>query len=345
MKKTVLAAALAALTLGTAQAQTSVRLYGLADAFAGNVKTSTPGASASATKIDAGGMTTSYWGIGGTEDLGGGLKAVFAFESFMRNDTGELGRFNGDPAFARSSFVGLEGGFGRVSLGRHTTPYFISTIVYNPFGDSFSFSPAVMHSYRGYLLNDSGWSNSVAYGGSFGPVRASLLYSLGLERTSDPNRNAGRSLGGSLNYGQGPLGLNLAYQEVEVASGTPEAITKQKAMLLSGSYDLSVAKLFLQYQELKDDRGAFNKKDKSYQIGASVPVGPGSVLASYGHVKTTDNDSTTADAKRDSWALGYDYFLSKRTDLYAAWFDTKLKTGSTTASKSRAVGVGIRHRF
>jgi predicted porin len=76
-----------------------------------------------------------------------------------------------------------------------------------------------------------------------------------------------------------------------------------------------------------------------------VPVGPGSVLASYGHVKTTDNDSTTADAKRDSWALGYDYFISKRTDLYAAWFDTKLKTGSTTASKSRAVGVGIRHRF
>ena len=345
MKKTALAAALAALALGSAQAQTDVKLYGLVDAFAGNVRSSTPGSTVSTNRIDSGGMTTSYWGVGGTEDLGGGLKAVFAFESFLRNDTGELGRFNGDPAFARSSYVGLGGAFGQVSLGRHTTPYFISTIVYNPFGDSFVFSPAVMHSYRGYLLNDSGWSNSVAYGGSFGPVRASLLYSLGLERSSDPNRKAGRSLGGSVNYGQGPLGLNLAYQEVDVASGTPEAITRQKAFLLSGAYDLVAAKLFLQYQELKDDRGAFSKKDKSFQIGASAPAGPGSVLASFGHVKTTDNDSTTQDAKRDSWALGYDYYLSKRTDLYAAWFETKLKSGSTTASKSRAVGLGIRHRF
>ncbi|HPU52780.1 MAG TPA: porin, partial [Burkholderiaceae bacterium] len=119
MKKTAAAAALAALSLGSAQAQTVVNLYGLADAFVGNVKTTVPGSSTSVNKVDAGGMTTSYWGFGGSEDLGGGLKAVFAFESFMRNDTGELGRFNGDPAFARNSFVGLEGGFGRVSLGRH----------------------------------------------------------------------------------------------------------------------------------------------------------------------------------------------------------------------------------
>ena len=140
-------------------------------------------------------MTTSYWGVGGTEDLGGGLKAVFAYEGFIRNDTGDLGRFNGDPAFARSTYVGLAGGFGQVSLGRHTTPYFISTIVYNPFGDSFVFSPAVMHSYRGYLLNDSGWSNSISYGGSFGPVRANLLYSPSNRRLRPPDSAAVHSQG------------------------------------------------------------------------------------------------------------------------------------------------------
>lgn len=345
MKKTVLAAALAALSFGSAYAQSGPNLYGLADAFVGELKTATPTTSSKALKVDAGGMSTSYWGIGGSEDLGGGLKAVYAIEGFLRNDTGELGRFTGDAALARNLYVGLEGGLGRVQLGRNTTPYFISTIVYNPFGDSFVFSPAIMHSYRGYLLNDSGWNNSVGYSNQLGPVGGNLMYSAGLERGTEPNRSAGRAFGGSLDYGSGPLGVNLAYQEVEVASGTPEGITKQKAFLLSTAYDLGVAKLFGQYQEIRDDRGAFSKKDKSFQLGASVKAGAGNVLASYGNVKTSDNDASTADAKRDTWALGYDYYLSKRTDVYAAWFESKLKAGGVTTSKNSAIGLGLRHRF
>ena len=335
MKKTALAAALAVVSIGSAQAQSTTTLYGLADAFIGQSKTT---GSSAATKVDGGGMSTSYWGFNGSEDLGGGLKAVFAFEGFMRNDTGELGRFGGDGSLTRNSYVGLAGGFGQVQLGRNTTPYFISTIVYNPFGDSFVFSPAVQQSYRGYLQNDSGWSNSVGYNKAFGPVRANLLYSMGQERSSAPNRNAGRSVGGSVNYGAGPLGLNFAFQQVDIADAD-----KQTAMLFSGAYDLGMAKLFAQYQEIKRDTGAVNAKDKSFQLGASVKLGAGSVLASYGNVKTSDNVALTADAKRNTWALGYDYYISKRTDLYAAAFETKLQNPATV--KSSVVGFGVRHRF
>lgn len=341
MKKTLIAAALAAASIGAAHAQSNVRLYGLTDMWVGQVKNSALGTQMVA---NSGGMTTSYWGMGGTEDLGGGLKAVFALEGFIRTDEGNSGRFNGDPMFARSAYIGLESGLGRVQFGRNTTPYFLSTIIYNPFGDSFNFSPAVAHTYlNGYLLNDSGWSNSIGYNGSFGPVRARALYSLGQERISTAaNKQAGRAMGGNLDYSAGPLSLNLAMQQVEVAGGAPEAITKQTATLLSGAYLLGPARITAQYQEMKNETGPASLKHKSYQIGASVKAGPGSVLASFGNVKTSDNNPATADIKRDSWALGYDYFLSKRTDIYTAWYETKL---DSTNVKVKAVGVGIRHRF
>jgi predicted porin len=343
MKKIALAAAIAALSVGSAaHAQSNASLYGLTDMFVGQLKTG----GASATVADSGGMSTSYFGFGGSEDLGGGLKAVFAVESFMRMDVGAGGRFGagptGDPLFTRNAYVGLENAMGRVAFGRQTTPYFLSTIIYNPFGDSFVFSPAVQQSFRGYILGDSGWNNSLSYGGKFGPVRAYLLYSLGLERFDNAtNKSANKAFGGNLDFSTGPLSLNLAYQTFDSPGGTPEVITKQDATLLSAAYNLSMARLTGQYQMIKGTTPTTTKKDNSYQIGASIKAGPGNVLVSVGNVKTTLTGA--ADVKRDTFAIGYDYFLSKRTDVYANYFQTKLNTaGATTDS---AVGLGVRHRF
>lgn len=55
---------------GIAHAQSSVSLYGLADAFVGQVHPA--GAAGNAWQVGSGGMTTSYWGMSGTEELGGG---------------------------------------------------------------------------------------------------------------------------------------------------------------------------------------------------------------------------------------------------------------------------------
>lgn len=117
MKKTRLALALAScMVAGSAMAQSSVTVSGLVDAYVGSMKNS--GDTGSKATVGSGGMTTSWIGFKGIEDLGGGLRAEFALTSFFQADTGAYGRFGGDNLFSRDANVGLAGDFGRVSLGR-----------------------------------------------------------------------------------------------------------------------------------------------------------------------------------------------------------------------------------
>ncbi|MDZ4239742.1 MAG: porin, partial [Hydrogenophaga sp.] len=92
------------LTALSAQAQSTVTAYGLLDLSVGSTKA--PGGT-STTAVDSGKMTTSFIGFGGSEDLGGGLSAVFKMEGFLRVDTGDQGRFTGDTTWARTASVGL----------------------------------------------------------------------------------------------------------------------------------------------------------------------------------------------------------------------------------------------
>ncbi|MCM5679156.1 porin [Schlegelella sp. S2-27] len=313
-----------------AHAQSSAQLYGLMDVFVGSLENS---GTRRLSKVDSGGMTTSYIGIKGAEDLGGGLSAQFAIESFLRADTGEAGRFGPDAFWARSAYVGFAGSLGTLRYGRNTNPTFVTTLVFNPFGDSFGFSPAIRNHFgggTGQVAGDTGWSNSVAYlSPRFGGLSASLLYSI---------REAaqGANFGGSLTYFAGPLGLAFAAQQVKV----PFAAGKETTYQLNGSYDFGIAKAYGQYTQVKeDDTGSTVPKNQLYQLGASAPVGAGSVLASWGHA----NSEPTAgdDIKRNTASLGYDHFLSKRTDLYAIYMHDRVK--GEDAGNSFA--VGIRHRY
>ena len=71
-----------------AHAQSSVQLTGLVDVFAGSMKMA--GDASSKSVVDSGGLTTSWFGMKGTEDLGGGLKAHFNLTSFIKRS--ELAR-------------------------------------------------------------------------------------------------------------------------------------------------------------------------------------------------------------------------------------------------------------
>ena len=106
---------LATLALG-AQAQSSVNVYGLMDLSVGSTKA--PGGTAT-TAVDSGKLTTSYYGFGGREDLGGGLAATFRIEGFLRAASGDAGRFTGDPQTAslKVSFFGpFFGGYHVIAL-------------------------------------------------------------------------------------------------------------------------------------------------------------------------------------------------------------------------------------
>ena len=94
MKKNLIALSAALLCAAGAHAQSSVQLTGLMDVFAGSMKMA--GDAKSKSVVDSGGLTTSWFGMKGTEDLGGGLKAHFNLTSFIKVDTGSQGRFAND---------------------------------------------------------------------------------------------------------------------------------------------------------------------------------------------------------------------------------------------------------
>lgn len=328
-----------------AAAQDKVEFFGLIDAFGGSVKTN----GHRATVVNSGGMTTSFWGIRGSEDVGNGLKVVFALEDFIRNDTGQQGRFNGDPFFSRDAYVGFAGDFGSVTLGRNTAPYFVSTLVFNPFGDSFTFGPMITHTFRSdvgtgleAVQGDTGLSNSIRW---TSPVmsnfKADLAMSAGSERDVAPT-GTNRALDASLYWFGGALTLGVAFRDINLDTGNGR---DEKALQVGASYDLKAAKLFVQYQHARQKESAVPALDvthKTFQLGASVPAGPGVVLVSWARSKIDDQDATIGD-KRSTWALGYDYNLSKRTDVYAALYDDRFS--NPTSFKQQVLGLGIRHRF
>lgn len=315
---------LAAATAASAQSTGNVTLYGLIDMSLG--RTQSPGGTA--TKgIDSGKMTTSYWGVKGTEDLGSGMSAVFALESFMRSDTGAAGRFNGDTFWARNAYVGLGSKAGQVTFGRNTTSLFVQTLMFNAFGDAFGFSPSIRHYFTSNTVSgDTGWSDSIRYlSPRLGGASFSAHAALG-------EGNGGRNLGASVNYGAGPLALAGAWQSVEKGATVDDTTTWQ----LAGSYDLGKAKLFGQYGQVKN-KTTPNVNDYAITgIGASIATSStGKVLVQYGRVSPDTGPRLT------TFTLGYDYFLSTRTDLYAAWMSER-KTGTASGT---TYGLGVRHRF
>ncbi|WP_230418801.1 porin [Undibacterium griseum] len=350
----------ATLLAGSAMAQSNVSVQGLMDVYAGSVKFS--GDSGSKASLNSGGMTTSWMGFKGAEDLGGGLKAEFALTGFLQADTGASGRFYGDTMFARDANVALSGAFGRISLGRDLAPSFLPTVIFNPFGDSFSFSPLVLHTWvpsgdfgkrtwANFAAGDSGWSNEVIYTTpNFNGLSANFHYQFGEKAGDTGTKNAGMNA----LYFNGPLALSAYYHQVQVANPTPgalidatvapvnyAAVNNQKTWFVGGSCDLTVAKLYATYSRSKDDTAtALAMEDKTYSLGLKAPAAGGDILAGFASTKRTGT-LVGADLKRDTLTAGYDYNLSKRTDVYALVMSDKL----STADRANSIAAGIRHKF
>ena len=328
------ALATASLCASAAQAQT-IQLYGLLDMSGGVFQN--PGQSR-IWQAESGKMSTSFIGFKGTEDLGGGLKAKFAIDHFLRLDNGSPGRFNGDAFWARNAYVALSGAFGATALGRNTTPLFVSTLLFNAFGDSFGFSPSIRQLFTPALLpffGDTGWNNSVAYASNnFDGVSWNLIGNLGEGAAGA----TGRNIGANILYFNGPLGATAAWQQVKNGVfGAPAGWEYQETLQLGASYDLTAVKLFGQYSQVKT-RALANTKTTLYSIGASTPVGAGKLLAQYGWAKAAANGN---DMNNKTLTVGYDYALSKNTDVYAVYMHETV----TGLSSANTMAAGARLRF
>jgi predicted porin len=317
-----LAAACLCILAGGAHAQASVAAYGLVDLSVGRFQA--PGAAA-IKAVESGKMTTSHLGFKGTEALGNGLAAVFVLEHFLRADTGSAGRFDGDVFWARNAYVGLSGALGAVHAGRITTSLFVNTLLFNPFGDSFGFSPSIRHFFTsGTTTGDSAWGDSVRYTSpKFGGASFTAHVAAG-------EGNGGRNTGVSALYGGGALGLSAAWQKAEKGATLADTTTWQ----LGASYDFKQAKVYAQFGQVDND--TTGNRYSITELSAAVPLGTaGKALLQWGRI-----DPKTG-AERTTVSVGYDHQLSRRTDVYAVFMSDKLRglaTGNST-------GVGVRHRF
>jgi predicted porin len=329
-----------------AQAQSSVSLYGLIDGFVGVVKS--PGAH-SAAVMQGGGMSTSYWGMRGTEDLGGGYSTFFVLESYFQPNNGAYGRFNGDSFFSRNAYVGIATPYGAIRIGRLTTPLYISTINQNPFFNSYTFSPWIFATYKGLgpqgVVGDSGWNNAVAYQSpTWAGLSGQLIYSFG----NSADHSGSRKWGGQLLYGNGPLQLSANYQYInynnvagDIATALPAVpgLESQSTTQLAASYNFNVVRVFAGFMNIRDKALPGTVTTNTEHLGVSIPVYTASLLAALAYSKSSGTNS--GDVHRLTWSVGYDYPLSKRTDAYAGFkYDhfAGLSTGLT-------YGVGLRHNF
>ena len=333
-----------AASAATAHAQSSVQIYGVMDVFTGQIQTTGPGPVKTDTAVlNSGGMTTSYIGFRGTEDLGGGLSAVFSLESFLRVDTGAYGRNDTDPFWGRLSVVGLESTtWGSITLGRQVTPYSLATTNYSPFTGSTTFSSAFANVFRGNLQGDTRFNNAVRYRSPsvYGFV-ADVVGSLGQEIDSGPNRHQGRAVDGTLRYNGKNWSVITGTRQINL--NARDDGRDQKAYMVGGTYDFDLVQVYAQVHEINERASAPPQKvdRRTYEAGMSIPVGPGQILASYGTTRSTDINPVTPE-RRNTWAVGYDHYLSKRTDLYAAFYKDVLEKPD---SGQRIIAVGMRHRY
>ncbi|MDB5962093.1 MAG: porin [Massilia sp.] len=361
MNKTMIAAAVLAAATSSAFAQTNVTIYGIVDA--GFVREM--GGTSNATKISSGVASVSRLGFRGVEDLGGGMSALFMLETGYKTDTGEID--TAGSIFNRQAFVGLKSTAGTVTLGRQYTPYYTTVSAYaDPFaaglaGSAKNLLPTVGANTR--------TSNTVMYvSPKVAGFTGELAYAAGEQAGSN---KAGRQLGAALTYAVGKLNARLAYNnrnsDVAAATGVT-AVSRDIGTntLLAANYDFGVVKGYAAFgvdkgfnsavlPNTSNPFGAVGVRPTSSTdstdmlLGAAVPVGQGTILASV----INKNDKTSFDQDATQLAVGYTYALSKRSTLYTSYGKIKNRRGAgytvgtatDPGSGDSSYNAGVRHTF
>ena len=330
------------LLANSACAESSLNFVGELDTYLGYNRPAGGDAVESKTGVESNGLTTSYLGVHGSHDLDNGLTAIASVEAFMRPDSGEIGRFEDDIMFARAAYFGLKGDFGQFTIGRNTSLYFLSAIIFNPFGDSFSFSPMVLSSFGGGgLYGDTGWSDSLVYTTpTAGGFTTSFAYAFG-EKAGDTSTN---KIAANTFYKSGDFGFTAAIQKI---SGTQSGATglgpddDQTDGIVGISYAIGDSTVYAEYQVMRDKingEGSVIDRD-TLVLSASIAVGKGAIYLGYGYTKI---DTDGSDYDRNIYTIMYNLPLSKKLDLYVGYTNDDPEW---TEKTGQTFGLGGRFRF
>ncbi len=377
MKKLLIATAALAMVAGTAQAQSSVTIYGVIDAGYNSVENKTTGSATvqrdsiqGGTVSAAGEAASNRLGFRGTEDLGGGMKAHFVLESGIAQNTALT---FGNRAF----WVGLEDSkLGTVRAGRQDTFTRSNWLAH----DQLAFANVA-----GNLAHDNNQLTITTNAASVSHTNRNVAINylsprmngvqLSLGVTQDDNDTAGsaKSKNGSgsqagLSYVAGKFSAGVAYVEATTAALAVQAIgtvgthsnavaaaaannVKAKDTSAATSYDLGFAKVAYIYNKREttdslDATSSSNTERESHSFSASVPLTAkltGRLGYGFGERRSGASTAYTGDLKGYQAALNYD--LSKRTMLYGIYGSEKRDTSATAQIETKEYSVGVRHSF
>jgi predicted porin len=210
------------------------------------------------------------------------------------------------------------------------------------------------------------------------PKLGGFTTSFFLQLGEQAGTNGKNNVGINTMYSNGPFGFGAYYQSVEVQNPVDTTVgdsrvfsftpynsstgatytlnaSRNESWFVGSSYDLKFMKLFASFNYITNkllldaDDARYDLKSDTVQLGTSVPVGAGSVLFSWARTKVKASgdfsdvlgSEVTSSIVRNTASLGYDYFLSKRTDVYSIVSYDKL----TDTDSGVSFGAGIRHRF
>jgi predicted porin len=351
------------LTPAIAAAQSSVTLYGIIDT---GIEYVTNAQKTNHSLVQ--GTSETYGpslGLTGTEDLGGGLNAIFKLEAGFNPNTGTS--LQGGRLFGRSAWVGLSNDNNKIILGR----------VYTPLYDVLLYLDPLQGSNVGVLTQDGGFTsrvdNGVRYTRTDGPFHENLLYSFGQDAVDTPLGSTAGSAGNSkeisasIDYTTSTAMAALIYDDIHgplianqyelglfvpsLAITAPTTGGRAERIAAAGRYTFKDTSLFAGYRHLRTIAGSDVENSNLYWCGVTqhVTVSWSLTLGVY-HQQVTG-----IDAKPTSVAFQTQYALSKRTGLYGnlgkIWnsaasnmaLDTQTQT--MVGAGQLAASIGIYHFF
>lgn len=352
----------------SADAQSSVTLYGIADIGIEHINNTAAGGAQ--TREVSGNLSGSRWGMKGVEDLGGGMKAIFVLESgFNLNDGTSAQSTRGLGAgattttrlFGRQAWVGLSFKDQQLTFGRQNSLLYEQAVVFDPMGASSRYSSlSVDYAMAGRI------DNSAKYTGRFGPLTAQAMYSTrydtGYGSEVPGAQLTGRFFSGALTYATGPFAASVSYEQRNSNTVATNTDTERRATAaatyvfgpvkgFAGYRYLRASNAFLPASPINVANGSEANAANLYWAGAQYNVTPSfnlTATAYYQDVHSTSEDPWLA-------VLCADYLLSKRTDVYATAAFARNTNGSalgvngygTVAPGYNQTGVvvGMRQKF
>lgn len=285
MKKSLIALAVLGAS-GFAMAQSSVTLYGVADAGIGKAKS----AGDAKVNMQSGGMMnngTSRLGVRGVEDLGGGLKAGFNFETGLSLENGK----ENDPFWQRAANLWLGGNWGTFKMGRTLNPSFYGVAAweltgaanYSVVGNTYSFAGSGAR-------NNSQFSYKTPNLGGFS---AEIGYVLKAD-------NAGKAKW-DINaiYANGPIGVGLSANKTK---------NEKVGYAVGAKYSFGNFTVAGSYNDAHRVR-------RGVSLGGTAKFGAASVTLDL----TRDTKRAGGAKKYTNGLLEGKYALSKRTFVYGAY--------------------------